>query len=100
MIDEEEYQETSGTAIPKVFAAVVFAAQFIASAILCVKAFLLGMIPDKYLYGIAIALWLLLMISALLLFVGISHAGNLTGIPKNKSKEQSDFEATPKMPPI
>ena len=82
MIDEEEYQETSGTAIPKVFATVVFAAQFIASAILCVKAFLLGMIPDKYLYGIAIVLWLLLMISALLLFVGISHSGNLTGIIK------------------
>ena len=82
MINEEEYQETKGTDILKVFAVVVFAAQFIVSAILCVKAFSLGIIPDKYLYGIAIVLWLCLMISALLLFVGISHADTPAGIIK------------------
>ena len=46
MINEEEYQETQGSGLRKVFGAVVFTAQLIASAILSAKALSLGLIPD------------------------------------------------------
>lgn len=82
MINEEEYQETQGSGLRKVFGAVVFTVQLIASAILSAKALSLGLIPDKYLYGIVITLWLSLMVSALLLFVGIGHGGSLKGTIK------------------
>lgn len=73
MGSEEEILETSGGGLKKFFAAVVFTVQALASAAFFLKAFSLGMIPDKYLYGLGITLWLLLMISALLLFVGLNR---------------------------
>ena len=66
----EQPQATAGSKIWKGFATIVFIAQAAASVIVFVKAFMLGMIPDKYLYGMGIVLWLLLMINALMLFVG------------------------------
>ena len=64
-------RDNNGSGLWKAFAAIVFLVQAIASAILCVRAFSLGMIPDKYLFGLVIAMWLLLMVTALLLFVGV-----------------------------
>lgn len=69
-MDSEQTQELDGSGLWKIFAALIFAAQALFSAGLCIKAFSLGMIPEKYLIGLVIALWFLLMISALLVFVG------------------------------
>ena len=72
----EQVQQTAGSKLWKGFATIIFTAQVLASVILFVKAFLLGMIPDKYLYGMGIVLWLLLMVNALLLFVGMKRPGS------------------------
>ena len=74
--------ENNGGGLWKAFAALVFLIQAVASAILCIKAFSLGMIPDKYLFGLVIVLWLLLMVTALLLFVGVKRPVTLTFIVK------------------
>ncbi len=66
----------------KAFAAIVFLIQAIASAILCVRAFSLGMIPDKYLFGLVITMWILLMVTALLLFVGVRRPVSASFIVK------------------
>ena len=66
-------RDDAGGGLWKGFAAAVFIIQAVSSAVLCIKAFSLGMIPEKYLYALVIALWLLLMISALLLFVGMKN---------------------------
>lgn len=72
-MDSEQRHDLEGSGLWKVFAAIIFTAQAIFSAGLCIKAFSLGMIPEKYLFGLVIVLWFLLMITALLVFVG---AGN------------------------
>ena len=74
--------ETEGSILWKGFAVLVFIIQALASAALCFKAISLGMIPDKYLYGLVIALWLLLMVSALLLFVGMNRSASVAVIIK------------------
>ena len=66
----------------KAFAAIVFLIQAIASVILCVRAFSLGMIPDKYLFGLVIAMWIILMVTALLLFVGVRRPVSASFIVK------------------
>ncbi|MCR4776484.1 MAG: LCP family protein [Saccharofermentans sp.] len=75
-MSSRQTHDTAGSGLWKAFAAIVFIIQALASAALCIKAFSLGMIPDKYLYGLVIALWLVLMISALLLFVGTDRPVN------------------------
>ena len=74
--------ETEGSILWKGFAVLVFIIQALASAALCFKAISLGMIPDKYLYELVIALWLLLMVSALLLFVGMNRSASVAVIIK------------------
>ena len=68
--------DPEGSGLWKAVAVLVFSIQAVASAILCIKAFSLGMIPDKYLFGLVIAFWILLMVSALLLFVGMDRPVN------------------------
>ena len=68
-----EEPKATGGKIWKGFAALIFASQIAFSVILFIEIILLGMIPDKYLYAIGIVLWLLLMVNALLLFVGMKR---------------------------
>ncbi|MBO4450763.1 MAG: LCP family protein [Clostridiales bacterium] len=82
MSSNERPDGSSGIIILKILAAIVFTAQTAASGILFYKAFSLGIVPDKYLCALGIALWLLLMASCLLLFVGIKRAFTVQGIAK------------------
>ena len=74
--------ESEGSLLWKGFAVLIFIVQAFASAVLCFKAFSLGMIPDKYLFGLVIALWILLMVSALLLFVGMNRSASVAVVIK------------------
>ena len=69
----EQTRDTAGSKLWKGFATIVFLAQAAASVILFVNVLLTGMIPEKYLYALGIILWLLLMVNALLLFVGMKR---------------------------
>lgn len=73
MSNNEKTPNKVSAALWKSFAAVVFSLQTIASLILFIKALMLGIFPEKYLYLIGITLWLLLMVSCLMLFVGIKR---------------------------
>ena len=78
-------ENSSGSAVSvviKFFAALVFIAQAAASGILFFKAFSLRIVPDKYLIALGIMLWLLMMVSALLLFVGLKRIFSAAGIAK------------------
>ena len=68
-MSSEQTRDSAG-GLWKGFAAVLFILQALSSAILCVKAFSIGMIPEKYLFGLVIVMWILLMITALMFFVG------------------------------
>ena len=70
MSNNEKAPNSVSIVLWKCFAIVVFALQAFASAILFLKALLLGIFPEKYLCLIGITLWLLLMVSCLMLFVG------------------------------
>ena len=82
MSSNERPESSSGIIIFKFFATIVFIVQAIASGVLFFKAFSLGIIPDKYLYALGIGLWLMLMLSCLLLFVGMKRAFTVQGIAK------------------
>lgn len=72
-MSSEQTRDTAGSKLWKGFATIVFLAQAAASVILFVNVLLTGMIPEKYLYALGIILWLLLMVNALLLFVGMKR---------------------------
>lgn len=84
-MDSEQTHDLDGSVIWKPFAAIIFAAQALFSAGLCIKAFSLGMIPEKYLLGLAIALWFLLMLTALLVFVGAGRSLSMPLIIKRSA---------------
>ena len=82
MGSSENSSGSAGSVIIKFFAALVFIAQAAASGILFFKAFSLRIVPDKYLIALGIMLWLLMMVSALLLFVGLKRIFSAAGIAK------------------
>ena len=82
MSSNERAGSAAGRAVITGLAAIVFIIQAAASGILFFKAFSLGIVPDKYLIALGITLWLLLMVSALLLFVGLKRAVSVAGLAK------------------
>ena len=82
MGSSERSSGSAGSYVIKFFSALVFVSQAAFSGILFFKAFSLRIVPDKYLIALGIMLWLLLMVSALLLFVGFKRAFSVAGMAK------------------
>ena len=82
MGSSERSSGSAGSLVIKFFSALVFIAQAVFSGIVFFKAFSLHIVPDKYLIALGIMLWLLLMVSALLLFVGLKRVFTVAGMAK------------------
>ena len=82
MSSSEKAGNAAGRVVITGISAIAFIFQAVASGVLFFKAFSLGIVPDKYLITLGIMLWLLLMVSALLLFVGLKRSVSVAGLTK------------------